>query len=235
VAAVDLYEAIVKSEPDSSTSNKSPTANSPFFSQATGLSDGYSHTIRVSPGRVDWILSKPQPEDSDPFANLIDIDDGFPAVRNYFDSFTHDLFFNVTRLSIVCILASKADSINEANAEVTRMCMLPIPGDNFLDLSMQINRRKMILEGREINRLCKFSTETVSQVVIQLDGNSGQAGRLTPVNEIHYGVSLLLDFNTVPDGERIPNKHHSSIFNSLLDEAHLAAEEPSIDFLISKD
>jgi hypothetical protein len=200
VKANKLFEMLTDEEVITFQQNASPNAGMPFLSSASGYLDGLKLTLQVNHGRVDLLIESGE----DPIDGQIKAI-GF-SLQALFDLFLQrisDEFLTVigpvTRVAIVSHGFQETNSYKEAAEIIFRAANLSIEWDGHSDLVFQINKRKVLPNFVEINRLMQFSV--TAQMSLSLDLASMQ-GTLANIGrgEERLLVSFNLDLNTVPKG-----------------------------------
>lgn len=211
-----FYNGLFGSEPDRVERNKVPSPSNPYLGVASGVVDGLSATIQLTPGRVDLVI---QPDPSNP-------DEVFPELLNSEDviAWLSMRFVNASahfpiaiRIAVVCNFLKTAATDDEARAEVSALIGLDHRLQSYSDLMFQINRRSISeRSGVEINRLLRWATVVFQSVVVNLQSQPG--GFAGTANLEQHASSFVVDLNTVFGTRPFERAEQVSIFQEMLEE-----------------
>ncbi|MEQ9241225.1 hypothetical protein [Roseovarius indicus] len=230
LSAKSIFENLLDREPDTTETSRVPSQKTPFFSRSLAEINALRHVIVVAPGRVDWHIEPVLDEDESPYSRLFNSVETVEFVMKRVVGLPPETIGDVNRVSVISTLLRPMSSFEETSSEFVAMTGLPVVSEGAMDLSLQINKRKLISGGVSINRLVKFSTETLSRLVINLDAQQGKAASAAPSNEELFSVKVRLDFNTVPTGQIFDKDRQIEIFGCLCDETLKMAESPGLGF-----
>ncbi len=225
VDASIVYGALTDQEPDNVIKNKLLNQKSQFLSSAIGVSCDQKNSVEVKPGRVDWFI-EPQLEENDPpYSKSLKVHSCLEGIRKKILELDDVIIGEATRLAIVTVLISPMRSIDEATNALVKMCKIPFSSGNLMDLSLQFNRIKQVDNEVVINRLTQFSVETSVLSQVMMNMQSGQTNSIRM--DERFAIRAQLDINTMPTGQIFSFERQQLLFQALLDETVLLANEPT--------
>lgn len=224
IASVDdarasvLYERLVREEPDSMQQNRVSVPGNPFLSVASGQVGESEYKFQIQPGRIDLLLSPKQDlESPQSTMSLLDTQLEIKRVLNFFSNVNDGWPLSV-RLSVVANLCEMQATEEKSTETFLNLTGIEMKGEDLSDLVLQVNRRKPFRDYPLLmNRLMRFGTAVYQKFQIQTDDAFGP-NRAVPVSVQECATTLVLDFNSVPDGRVFEFGDQVSIFNELADE-----------------
>lgn len=211
-----ILEALFEVSPDSSQTNRLPTPQAPFLSQASYSDETVTYLVQVLPGRVNLVLQPANGEAStEDFGHppLIDFEANFDRAISCILKLPTGLIGDCLRLSIIPNFAWRRQSQAEANEVFSSLTSTTIRVDSR-DLLYQFNDRGRITQGIEINQIHSFGVAEYQMFQFQL-GQGQNIGVMPGNSMINYVATLSLDFNTVPDGRILSESLQKLIFEDL--------------------
>jgi hypothetical protein len=231
VDASRAFKALTGNEADGFERNRVLSQRAPFHARAHGAQDGKQYRIQTSPGRVDWFIEPHLQEDESPYERLFDTKEAICSIHDAIRELPDELFGDATRVSVVTTLIEEVATPDEANMSFIELCGIPVSHIGLSDLVFQSNKRKKITESIVINRIFKFSTETITRVLMSLDHQSGRVGQMHPEKNMNHAVRIDLDINTVPSGDLMNPDQQKKVFAQLFEETLAVSTSPSIKIL----
>ena len=212
IKAHTLYEKLFGTEPDTMQQSKSVGPANPFFSHSSGNLGGMNALVQVQPGRVDAILAPDEREDSITIeteravkllsAKLIEA----PLLQQ-----------SVYRIALVVNLFSVQGNEDASQRELFSLAGIKQDIPNAKSTIFQVNSPIDITDGVKLNRLVRYSCVAVQKFVLNIAGGGMETAAI-PASFASFGVQMMLDFNTVPDGAAIPNERQPVLFNNMVAE-----------------
>lgn len=225
IKAHTLYESLFGLEPDTMQQSKTVGPANPFFSHSTGRLDGMTAAVQVQPGRVDAILAPDQRDDSITMdteraiklltAKLVEM----PLIEQ-----------SVFRVAFVVNLFSDFESEEAAEKELFSLAGITQEIPNAKSTMFQVNSPFDGTNGAKINRLVRYSSLAVQKFILNIPAPGLEAAAV-PASVAVFGVQLMLDFNTVPDGTVISNELQPKLFADLVSEVLRVSNDRSIGAL----
>ncbi|WP_027162318.1 hypothetical protein [Mesorhizobium sp. WSM1293] len=217
-----LFSDIVGSEPESVQSSKVPRPNNPFLGVAEAQIEQLQYRLTIQPGRVDYFVQSAVEMEfgpglvEQPAALLAANADGvrrpeIPALR----------------LACVVNLMNLEPSGAAATKTISGLTGNPFPFDDAADVSLQVNRPKLI-DKTQINRLLRYSVGTFQFVRLELTPGMIQSA---PTAMQTFAANAVGDFNTVPSDVVFKGGELKPIWDILLNEASKFVADPSIKVL----
>ncbi len=225
VRAHVLFEELFGTEPDTMQQSKSVGPTNPFFSHSTGKLMGMNAIVQVQPGRVDAILAPDEGEES----ATIDTDRAISLLSAKLVEvpLVHQ---SVSRIALVVNLFSAQADEDAAQKELFSLAGITQNIPNAKSTVFQVNSPVDTEVGTKINRLVRYSSVAVQKFVLNLSGNGIDAAAV-PASVVSFGVQLMLDFNTVPDGFMLTNELQPILFRNLVSESLRVAADRRISAL----
>ena len=181
-----------------------------------GSFGGGTLTLRVTPGRIDWLLHRTDP-DFDDFpiiASLPESLEGFCELMSRWLG-TEDCPV-LTRIAFGAVLLYPVPDHRAGYVQLQSYLHRVDLDPSSSDFLYQINRRRKSdrLPGLNINRLSKWSVTTFAPMGFF----AGPATGIVSVPEVpHYACRLELDINTVPgEEEELDREQLQPIFRDLV-------------------
>lgn len=221
----NIYKLLTNKEPDGYESHKVPNPNNPFLSRAYGEVNGRLNNVHLNTGRIDWFFEPVHEVGCDPYLYLLDIVPNLEYIRSQIQKLDGTIIRNVTRISVVSTIIKPMSSFLSASKYLTKLCRIDIEPKNLHEFSLQVNRRKLVTDKVEINRLVRFFVEENTWLDFQIGNNTTVLS--TPIQK-NYATKIILDFNTVPTGHTYNTDEQRNLFNDLLNETVSVANKPNI-------
>lgn len=207
-----LYLRAFEVEPDLAQRNRQLGATNRFLSVAEGIFDGMKCVVQVQPGRVDFHLGVSDTDvDIDAPIKSLPLEAVRLRVRGLIDRITGEIQ-NVHRLAHVGSYLIPVDGYDEAARRHFAMTGMNFPDAGLSDLLFQVNRKMSTAGVYEINRLVRLAVLAEHSLFV----NVGQVAEGVEAYAPKYGLSLVLDFNTVPVAVPISVEDQRSIFDELM-------------------
>jgi hypothetical protein len=130
-------------------------------------------------------------------------------------SFNEELLPEAVRLALVCNLLKPVDTVAESRAIISDLLSLDTALTDYSDLIFQINRRKTLATGIEINRLLRWHSLSLQSFIINMPGQQGIA---TPAIKEKHAAALMLDINTVVGPRVFSGAQQLPIFQEMMVE-----------------
>lgn len=183
-------------------------------STALGAVGDYNFMIAASQGRYDLMLSAGDPQlmsGSPPL--FADIDKALGVLIGHGNSLID--FQPASRLAIVAQLQRLTDSEAAAAQQFHDLIGMQFAPSKAIDLSFQVNVRKDTAAGPQLNRLCRWHTQTQQLMFMPMDPVSGPAPR---VASTFHGVGFMIDVNTLPGSEEFERQKSRALVDEIASE-----------------
>ena len=195
IDAQELFELGLGEDPETSQRSRTISQTNPFLSVASGMVADLQFVVQVQAGRIDVIVSPSQGAE-------VNLDAGIPTfecppVLERLVRFVEAIMpksLPIVRVALVVNLCKPEETYREAAEVIGSMLGMDVARDELSDLSFQVNRRKMLPSGQEMNRLVRLGVLAVQAFTFR----NPQEGGPVPLSVNQIGVGLMLDFNTVP-------------------------------------
>jgi hypothetical protein len=175
----------------------------------------YNFMVSATQGRYDLVISPNDEAMTSGSTPLIpDVDTAVAVLLAHAESMLD--FQPALRLAIVAQLHEPYDTERDAaEAFGKHVGGLSVPTDG-IDLSLQLNVRKHD-DGTDqtMNRLCRWSTQRLQFMMVNMDSPTGPSSRPGPL--IH-GVGLLVDINTLASAQEFEKGKALAITNAIAGE-----------------
>ena len=220
IVADELFELGLAHVPETSQRSRTITPANPFLSAASATIDGLQFVVQVQAGRFDVIVSVPQSAE-------VDLDAGLPTFEclpileqmvNFVAAIAPKALPTL-RVALVANLCKPVASYRDAADIVGDLLDIDVARDDLSDLSFQVNRRKPLDSGQEINRLVRLGVITVQTLSVRMPHDGGAVS----VSGNQLGVALMLDFNTVPSAVPFSPPVQAALVGQLKDEILVVA------------
>ena len=219
IDADQLYQSLVGQPPDNFQRSKAPSPRMPFLSLATGEFDNKSFTVQVNPARVDLIANATPNVDGDPDVDIsIDTVGTIEYLLARVKAGSASSIKQNTRLAIAVHLIKQMPDLPASVSSIFESCDISMNADGYSDVNVQMNKRKVLDNGTSINRLIRFATEVHRAFTLSIDPSTGPQVSDIPVGSEKILSALHLDFNTIPDGNEIPDSSTFTILAQIADE-----------------
>ncbi len=233
IRAEALFELAFGSQPDSVQSNRVLTAANPLQGVALGAIDGLNYELQVQPGRIDVLVSKTQGDGLD--ADILGGTFECPPVLDTMISVVERLKSEVLqsfRVSLVATLKLPVADYKTAAEHIGGILGIDLARDHMSDLNFQVNRRKTLPQGWEINRLMRIGVMALHSFELHIDHNVGApVAPRVPKNS----VALVLDFNLVPQTSVLSPDDQVEIAKALRDEILVTAQADNLLLRVLND
>lgn len=223
-----IFEALFGDSPETIQKNKVPNPQNPFLSVASGHVGELFVQIQLQPGRLDLFFNPRQSEDADmPLLDSAHVGSVIRAIllkgANYFPE--------SVRLATVWNLLEEEASGEAAGETVAKLISFNQGYKDFLDLTLQVNRRRYIGDGIEINRLLRWSVASFQHVQFLMNHDFGGAQSPAHMLMQKYAATIVADLNTVPTNRLFNAEQQIPIFTEMVTEALRIAEQRSVEVL----
>lgn len=207
VNAEQLFEGLVKAQPESLQRTRNPNPQNQVVAVASGETHGFAVVVEEKVGRIDLSFRQPSAVPTNEFPT-IDLGGAIQLASNWISE-AASLPVSM-RVSSIARVIRKSKSEEEASASFSKIVGIQLADANVSDLMFQVNRRKPFgpVQG---NWLVNTGVYT-HQSVIFMPGQSGQAVSAV----VTYGARIDLDFNTVPDGSPLNLDLQKEVFSAIL-------------------
>ena len=231
--ADDIFQKIWETEPETSTRNKVPRPDNPFLSVAAGQVADFASEIQVQPGRVDIHVVAVAEHEEPGFATI----NAENAIRDLAQRVgaVNAISVPIVRLALVSNLLNPTDNLDSANNIIFNLLGFD-PQITGTDITFQFNSRKPFgfESSLAMNRLLRYQALSFQQFAISI-GNGNFSQNPVPVGPPPtFGVSLVVDLNTAPDGRFIESKNIAPIFEEFASEALRIGETGQLKALKDK-
>lgn len=191
--AEELFNLGFNQAPETSQKSRTISALNPFLSVAAGVFDGLQYVVQIQAGRLDVVVS------SNPSADI-----NLDAAMKTFDcaivlgrvvAFIGGIApknLQAVRVALVAQLLHPVPTYSDAAEIVGGMLGIDVVRDDMSDLLFQVNRRKRLQSGHEVNRLVRLGVYSLDVIMSQMVQGGGQ------MQVSQLAASLMLDFNSVP-------------------------------------
>lgn len=228
--AESLFLTITGSEPDTVLTSKAVSQRNPILGQAHGQSDTLRTVVEVRPGRIDLHLLPAESFDGeDDGADDLPTAETIDSVLSALSDRVSEIIGPVTRLSIALKSREERDNYEQAANDGIQAFGMNFGLTNFTDFQAQINKRLRVDGMPELNRLVRFSVESLQKLSLEV-GRANES-RVIPIEQERIYSAMLLDFNTVVDGAEIDARKCREIFSFIAEEAIRFAAIRKVDAL----
>lgn len=191
--AEKLFKLSFNQDPETSQKSRTISALNPFLSVAAGVFEGLQYVVQIQAGRLDVLVSSTPSAEINLDAEIKTFDCEVVLGR-LVDVVSAVAAENlpVVRVALVAQLLQPVATYVEAARIVGGMLGSDLERDDMSDLLFQINRRKSLEPGYEMNRLVRLGVLAADTIVTQMV----QGGGHMQVQKL--AASMMLDFNSVP-------------------------------------
>lgn len=183
------------------------------LSIAQGSVNGSMIRLQFGLGRLDFFQTPVMTPDQ---FSLLNFDSGIAQFKNYV--FEMGAGLSASRLAIVLMTSSVADSSEEASSRLIKLAGLPLPFSPTSDVVINVNHRKAAKSfSGKLNKIMKWHGEQMQLV---------EMGGAVPIIKVTHLASLSIDVNTAPGDrpETFSAEKSKGIFDEMLEAAKSMAE-----------
>ncbi|MGP4752853.1 hypothetical protein [Agrobacterium pusense] len=214
-----IYSGLFGKEADSVQRSKVPTATNPFLGVASGAILSWQVVLQLQPGRLDLYV-QPDPNNLSDVPPVINSD----IVIGWMEQILReksDSFPPAIRLAFICNFLKTAPDLESSRREIAKLIDLDERITSYSDLLFQLNRRcESGVPQIQLNRLLRWST-----IVFQMLAN---ATNMPVATEEKHASSLMVDVNTVINGQIFTKVEQVPIFNSMISQIRRLGEERTV-------
>lgn len=213
--AETIYSAIYNDIPMSVQKNKVPQPHAPFLSLASGEKSGASLAVQINDGRVDFFV-RGIPDNNHPSQlEQVDVNWAFSHFAERYSLISKSLG-PVYRLAIVTNSGTICETEQQAVTLFSEAVGIKHPGRDATaaDLNFQINLRAKLANGRLINRLKRYSINTMMSGTFPHMQPNIFPGLGSTVKQ-SFIFNITKDFNSVPDSNAISEIDQMEVLNKI--------------------
>lgn len=223
-SAEKLFQIAYQSEADLVQRNRQLGAANRFLSVAESVIDDGKYAVQVQPGRVDFMITVDNSDvEFDAPIKSLSLELVHAKVQEVVERITGQIP-SVHRVAHVGSYVLPVSDYQEAAKMHLEMTGIDFPPEDLSDLLFQVNKKTAGYGVYEINRLLRLGIAAEHGLLLSV----GQAPEGVEAFAPKYGLSLVLDFNSVPSGMPINSDDQTSLFARLIDETKrlVAAQNP---------
>ncbi len=172
-----------------------------------GPCGGQTLRLNVSPLRVDWIVTMPEPEGEEPLETVPTIGPFSTTLESFVGLMTRWLASSkprAKRLALGVVLLHPESDLNATMRTIRSFVPLSLDEGPVWDFLFQVNRRRDsgVVPGLELNRLSKWSRAMFRTMAVQVSAALMAESITTsqvPVGSAECFTRLELDINTAQE------------------------------------
>lgn len=222
--AGDIFRTIIGVDPETERKNHGTNPAVDFVTMSSGINDDAFYEVSVHPGRLNIHIRRT--ETPSPFGNEFTLADTeghltkmVDVLGNHAPQLPHP-----SRLSVVAVLQEKLASRDDGMRFLTENIGVSVPCEQPRDIAFQVNCRKKssVVAELEFNRFVRFELGSAQEISLDADN-----GRQALINEFPIST-LLLDFNSVPNGQLLDGGKAYEHLKELRDELLRVRSNPKV-------
>ena len=221
----ELFTDLVGTAPESTRINQVPSSSDPHRGLAESVRMEHRVILAARSGRLDLVFqpvgtgSPASRQFIDVEKSLLDAKEMIHAAKKLPPAF---------RLSCVVETLNLAKSRGDARKQFFEVVGLGTEIRDSLDEIYRINRRTKFSDC-DINRVVQVSVSEHQTLEIGIDSVSLSSP--SSALSVQFALSMIYDFNTVPDGNLIEFDHQKKIFDDMISGVSDSIQGQYLDFL----
>ena len=223
----ELFTDLIGTVPESIRINQVPSSSDPHRGLAETATEAHRIILAVGSGRLD-LMFQPVGTGSSAYRQFIDVEKSlYDAKKKILAAKKLPPAF---RVSCVAETLNLAKSRRDARKYFSEVVGLDSEIDDSIDEYFRINRRTKFSDC-DINRVIQISVLELKTLKIGFDSVSTSSP--SSALSVQFALSMLYDFNTVPDGNLIEFDHQKKIFIDMISSVSDSIQGQNLDFLRS--
>lgn len=226
----ELFRSFFGFEPEAVQRNRTPSPQNPFFAVASGPFQELICEIQWQPGRFEIILSENESIPQEDYPSF-KTEKGLEILTRGIER-TFTILPDAFRLAVVTNLVLPVPDYETGRKELADLTSFnPDIGDTS-DFMLQLNKRKLISEKLEVNRVLRWSVNALQNVQVTVNAPFGGLPLPPSVVGTKFAASVLLDINTVPTfAKPIVGDEQLRILTEMVKETSRLASHRSVNSL----